>query len=1052
MKHVYTSKKIVSLLIVLFLALFSFKVMAQNTATVSGIVQNEEGKGLEGASVVLKNAKAKFSTTVATNGKGLFTFTGVPAGGPYSIEASYIGYESGVMDHYTLKEGNKISLVFKLKQGMGAGNDVVVIGYGSQKNREVTGAISRIDVAGLDQSPNAGFDQAIAGKAAGVQVYEAAGSPGRNNAIFRIRGMGSITAGTQPLIVLDGFPLIYGSKLNSINNADIASIDILKDAAAAAIYGSRGSNGVVLITTIKGSKDKKPEINFNAFTGLQEVTKEIDMMDAYQKAQFLAAAANNYWVSQNPAVNKPTDPNNIRNSAARIPAFATPYLNGEQGLTNTNWQDVIFQRASMQNYQLSIAGNSDKTQYYLSGNYFSQEGIVIGSGFKRYSVRLNLQSQPVKNFRIGVNINPTVSDFDQVSEGNHKKDGVVFSALLQHPNLSPYNADGTIARNLTKFGIDNGLSAVENPLALALYNKDNWQLFNLIGGAYAELDVLKNLTVKTYIGSEYYLNSNNYFHPSDLATYNTALPTVAAGAAETRKTTNYITEHTVNYNTAVGEHHFSVLAGYSFQKENYQRNNLSAGSYPNNLVPTLNAGIVNGGATLIEEWSLISYLARLNYNYANKYLLSASIRRDGSSRFAPGNKWGYFPSVSAGWRLKEENFLRTVRMVSEAKIRVSYGRTGNFFIPNYGYEALLGAANYLFNNTLNNGLYPSSAPNYNLSWEKSDMFNIGLDGGLFANKLTFAFDYYNTVTRQLLLNVPVPSQSGYSSSLQNIGAVRNSGVELTLGYKAKLGKLGYEVSGNIATNRNRVIELGPGQDRIIASSGTHITQIGSPIGSYYGYNIIGVFKSQEQLDQYPHLSTSKVGDYIYEDYDDNKKISDGDRKMLGKAMPDYIYGISNAFSYGNFSFSFLVQGVAGVQIWNQMKSSFLMNMEGWSNGLADLNDGAFKGTDSPGYGYAMATKKPSDKLYENSSYAVENGSFLRLRSASLGYRVPNFTIGAVKIKASVFVTGKNLLTITGYSGYNPEVSNNGSDPLTPGVDYGTYPVERSVIIGTKISF
>ncbi len=1020
---------------------------AQSSFT--GVVKTENNQILSSASVTLVDSLGSFKQTTTTNTLGTFLFSNIPFEGTYKLIVSSIGYDTFIYPNYHPNLNNpKFSLLIRLSEASATVDEVVVVAYGTQKQREVTGAISKINTDDISSSSVTSVDQFIAGKAAGVQVYETSGQPG-GNAAFRIRGVGSITAGTQPLIVIDGLPSIYGSNLSSINHSDIASIEILKDAAATSLYGSRASNGVVLITTKRGETNSKTKIEFNSIIGYQKVAKEIQLMDAYQRASINAAAANNYWVSLNPTVNKATDSNNIRTGAAIIPDFAIPYLQGQKGLTNTNWQDVIFKDARLENYNLSVSGGSPKSQFYLSGNYLNQNGTVVYSGYKRYATRFNFNTVVSPKVRLGINLAPSYSKFNKVSQGSLKKDGVIFSALLQHPHLSPYNPDGSIALNLVKSELADGIAPIENPLALAKYNQNKVELARVIMGGFIEVDVLKNLIFKTFASGDYYSNRTSTFHPSFLATYGQAATTQSSATSSTQRVYNYIVENTLNFTKSFNKHHFQTLIGYTFQKENTQNNSLSAINFPNNQVTTLNVGTINGGSSTEDEWSLVSYLARLNYNYQSKYLIAASIREDGSSRFGPESRWGWFPSFSAGWHIKDESFMKSFKPINDLKIRGSYGSTGNFFIPNHGFLALLATTDYVLGNTSVNGLSNSTAPNSNLSWEKTNTYNIGFDAILFKDKLRVSVDYYNAKTKALLLNVPVPAQSGYTSSLQNLGKVQNDGVEVGLSTKLKIGKAFWSTSANFATNKNKVLELGPSQTELISGT-TNISRIGNPLGAFYGYHIVGVFKNQADLTKYTHLNTSQVGDYIYSDENHDGIINDKDRVIMGKSLPDIFFGFSNTISYKHFELSFLVQGSLGFQIYNQLRT-YTINEQGFSNGLKSLYDGYFQSATNPGNGFAAPNVKPHDKLYETSDYMVENGDFIRVRSMSLSYTLPKKITNKL-FKASLFISGKNLFTITKYSGYNPEVSNNGSDAVTPGIDYGVYPVEKNIVFGTKISF
>jgi len=1037
--------------ILIFISFFlSLLLTAHSQFSITGLIRDNQGNAISAAPVSLTDSSQGLSLKTITTKEGFFIFENLKASNNYSILISSIGFETFNKQGIILNQNNsKVSLSVKLAEILSVQEEVVVVAYGTQKQKEVTGSVAKITTNDIATSPVTSIDQFIAGKAPGVQISQNSGAPG-SNANFRIRGVGSITANTQPLIVIDGFPQIYGSNLNAINLGDIESIEILKDAYATAIYGSRGSNGVVLLTTGKKTEQGTIKVNFNNLGGVQAVTKQIELTDAYQRATFLKTAADNYWVSLNPSVNKPSDPNSIRPNAARVPDFALPYINNESGLTNTNWQDVIYRNAFLENYHLSVSGATDKANFYISGTYLNQQGIVKESSFKRYGVRMNYDARINPKAKIAFHIAPLLSKFDRISQGSHRNDGIIFSALLAHPHLSPYNSDGSIATNLVQPAINSGIAPVENPLALAKFNKNDAEIARVQGGFSFEYLIQKNLTFKTFFAGDFYTTRTNTFHPSFLGSYNLVAPTVSTGTASTQRIFNSLLENTLEFKKSKNNHNINALAGFTFQKENAESNTVSAINFPNNIVTTINNGTVNAGSSQVEEWALASFLTRLNYNYKLKYLIGFSIRADGSSRFGPQNRWGYFPSASAAWRIKEEQFLKNFKPLTDLKIKFSVGNTGNFFIPNYGFQSLLTNANYILNNTITNGLTPSTSPNENLSWEVTNMSNIGIEAAFFKNKLKLNIEHYNSKTKALLLNVPVPAQSGYTNSLQNIGRVQNMGFEIVLSHKFNIRKVEINHSVNFSTNKNTLLELGPGQAELVASGGTNISRVGNPIGTFYGYEIIGVYKNQKDLIDFPKLSTSRVGDYIYKDNNNDGIISDKDRVILGKSQPDILWGYSSSIAYKNFEFSFLIQGISGFQIYNQLKA-FTINAQGWSNASLALYKGYFQSEANPGNGFAAPNVRPNDKLYENSNYMVEDGDFIRLRNISLSYSLPkSFT--KKKFKATVFIAAKNLFTITNYSGYNPEVSNNGADPITPGIDYGVYPVEKNISFGTKISF
>lgn len=1043
----------------------AIKELIFNISITGKVTDAATGEPLVGATVQVKGA----TVGTITDADGNFSLS-MPSDAK-ALLISYLGYRT-----IEIAVGNQTQFDIQLQQDATSIEEVVVIGYGTQSKEAVTGSVAQLKARDIKDFPITSFEQGLAGQLPGVQVLQTTGTPGGGMSI-RVRGIGSISANNDPLIVIDGFPVsnsyntsgVQGSRpsnatrretpqnpLSTINPNDIESIEVLKDAAAAAIYGSRGSNGVILITTKKGSKGK-PQIDLNTYYGVQQVTTTYEMADAYEAVELAALAVNTTWAESGPN-RSASDPNSVRPSNLQIPAAFLPYLNKESGLTNTDWQDAIFQDAPIQNYELSVRGGNDNVQYFLSGNYFDQDGIVVGSGFKRYAMRFNLTSKLSDHVRLSVNLNPSFSDNDLVpAENPYFVDGIVNNALLTFPIFPVYNEDGSVAINKQNA---LGLSTVpaENPVALAQQIEDQLEQFRAIGGAALEIDLLKGLKFKTYLGADINTFRRDYYRPSTIGNNGVPAPTIPTARSFTSRTLNWISENTLTYATTIANNHnLNLLAGYSVQRENIDRNSLAATNFPNDLVTTLNAGQVTSGASNIEEWMLISYIGRLTYDYKSKYLLSASIRRDGSSRFGKNNKWGYFPSVSVGWRLSEEGFFPKSSMLSDVKLRASYGQTGNFEIPNYGAIALLDQSNYPLGGTTNsNGLATSNAPNLDLSWEKREMVNVGLDLGLFDNKLNLTADYYVANTRDLLLNVPVPGLTGFSTALRNIGAVRNTGIELGLSTNFKLGNaLTWNASINFSANQNEVTALGQSGDPIIANggvNGTHITQIGSPIGSYYGYNVLTTFNSQAELDAYPHFSNSRIGDFKFEDINKDGKLDANDRKVLGDFFPDFIYGISNSFSFKGIDLSFFVQGAQGFEILHL--SQRYLTAFGFANVTQYAYDNAWRSPENPGNGRVhRVVRTVTGSSNQVSNYMIEDGSYIRVRNITLGYSLPKNLINKAKLaNARIYFTTQNPFTFTKYPGYNPEVNQRPEDALTQGEDYGTYPLAKSFVLGLNLTF
>jgi TonB-linked SusC/RagA family outer membrane protein len=1070
--------------------LFPALLSAQEKITVSGAVYSESGEPLGGVSVVAKNTAGGASSSVLSNQKGQFKFDGLSSGAKYNFTLSSVGYEEKTLPAVVLGQGSTDLSAVKLRISTSSLDQVVVVGYGTQLRKEITGAVSSVGANEIKDQPVYSFEQAIAGKLPGVQVIQNTGAPGGSISI-RIRGLNSISAGTDPLYVVDGFPIsndlknLQGSTdviniagqasfqkapdpMSTINPDDIESVEVLKDASAAAIYGSRGSNGVVIITTKRGKKNSPATFGYTGYYGFQSPSKTIDMMNAYQWSQLAFDGKNNSYLDANPNASI-TDNNTVRASPNyQIPPDILPYLAGQPGLVNTNWQNAVLRTAPIQDHTVYASGGSDKIQYYVSGNYFDQEGIVINSGYNRYGLRTNITANLTDKLKFGFSLNTTFDQYDLVnSEGPWTFDGILSNALKAAPIFPVYNPDGSYAINRQNT-YAYSLSGGENPVALANEIKDNLNHVRNLGSVYGEYEIIPGLSFKTYFGADINYYDREYFRPSTLGTYKPVqqgTPTIPKGSSQTAIATNWVWENTLNYAFKVKENnHFSVLAGYTSQKNTTKATEVDGTGFPNNAVTTLNAATVTSGTSTESQWSLISFLGRVNYNFSEKYFLTASIRADGSSRFGANDKWGYFPSASVGWLASNEDFFK-VESISLLKFRASYGLTGNFQIPNYASYDLMSSNNYILGNTNGNlvsGVGISQPANPDLTWEKTAQFNAGFDLGLFKDRIYLLADYYHATTSNLLLNVPVPLSSGFATALQNIGKVENYGVEFGLTTHNLVGAFTWNTNFNIASNKNNVEQLGPNGAPIISDGGNgtisqmYITKVGSPIGSYFGYVNGGVFKDQKDLDNSPHYPTAKPGDRKFLDVSGPAGKPDGvidanDRTTIGSYFPKYIWGFINDFTYKHFDLSVALQAVEGDQIMN-LQRRYLYNSEGNANQMTgDL--GYWKSPTNPGNGQAMRANRVANANSEQiSSFHVEDGSFVRLRNITLGYTFNQAVFSHVFKTFHIYVSGQNIYTWTKYTGYNPEVNARPDSPLSQGEDYGTYPLAKTFIAGVNLTF
>lgn len=748
----------------------------------------------------------------------------------------------------------------------------------------------------------------------------------------------------------------------------------------------------------------------------------------------------------------------------KIPDMLVPYLEGKTGLTDTDWQDAIFRSAMTTGHNISLSGKSNSINYFISGNYMKKEGIIIGSDFEKYGGRLNLSGQH-KRLKFGVNFAPSYSVSNSVNASG--ANGIVQSALMMPPIFPVYNPDGSYnyqGNGYLRIGTDYQINEVLNPVAMARLQSNVTDRMSITGKAYAELELMKGLSYKLSLGGDYYGAHNDQYRQSALPLkgknyYDT--PSNPKGYSSSSFFFNWLVENQLTYTTTIDKkHNISAVLVQSAQKETMKTDNVTATDYPNDYIHTINGGTVTEGESDKTQWSIASYLARVQYNYEGRYMLSAAIRADGSSRFGKNNRWGYFPSASAAWRISDEQFFKNVKKLSfinDMKIRASYGVTGNFQIGDYDHLATMSIDNYILGNGLAYGYKPDNIKRDDLSWEKNQMINAGIDLQMFDGYLGLSVDYYNTNTSNMLLYVPVPLLTGYSTSLQNLGKVNNRGWEIGLTSQHTFANgLGYSFNVNYAKNTNEVKELGPGNAPIISSGSVghayYITEVGKPIGSYYLLKYDGVFKNQQELDSYPHLANAKVGDFRFVDVDGSGDIDlDKDRTVCGNYMPKFTYGFGGKLWYGGFDMDFNFQGVYGNKILN-LNRRYIDNMEGNVNGTKVALD-RWKSPENPGSGWVnRANRKQTGSNGRTSTWHLEGGSYLRLQNLALGYTLPRAFTQKFKVeKMRVYVSGQNLFTITDYSGYNPEVNARPSQNLTPGEDYGTYPLARTYMFGLNIT-
>ncbi|SEN85524.1 TonB-linked outer membrane protein, SusC/RagA family [bacterium A37T11] len=1018
-----------------------------------GKVTDDQGKPMPGVTVKVKGTQ----NGTTTDGSGSFHLS--VNQNSVTLVITSIGY---VAAEVQASIGKAVTVSLKTEED--ELNEVVVVGYGTQKRSKVTAAISSVPMSEIKDMPVSNVASALQGKIPGVVVQQNSGKPGAGPAI-KVRGFGSISAGNNPLVVVDG-NIVGSGVFSQLNSADIESIDVLKDASSTAIYGSKGSNGVIMVTTKKGVPGK-PEINVDVYQGFQNVTKKIDLLNSQQFAEFAKDAANNAYLDNVPDA-LITDPNEVR------PAdyLRYRYPRGEifdwfnfddpekvANLPYNNYQDLIFRNAPIASYQLSVSGGNDNVRYSVGGSYLNQDGVINRSGLDRYALRSNVEINVIPAIKIGFNLNPSYKIEDQVKADGHWADNAVINSALSAIPMAPiYAADGSYSSQAALAAPYN-YPGITNPIANINEYHSKLITKNILANLYGEASLLKNFKYRVSANISYDAARSDAFRSSKMPLNQQLPPTQATGSASSDEAVNWLVNQILSFNKSWdGGHDLEVMIGMEATKYDYRILNGSSSSYPNDLVETLNAS-ASGTTSIVSSQRLqntsASYFARANYSYRDKYLLNFSIRQDGSSIFGANRRWGSFPAGSVGWRVNKESFMENIKSVSDAKLRVSYGLSGNnAFNNNYPSVAGVSSDNYSFNGALANGLAPSSLGNSNLTWEKSQQLDAGLDVGFFNNRLYFTADYYERTTKDLLLSVNVPSITGFTTTTQNIGKMRNRGLEFALNSQNFNNEFSWNTSINFSLNRNKVLALGPTGDPIRSGTGvgeTNITMIGQPIGSFYGYKQLGIFMNQQELDSYAHDPTSKPGDVKYEDIKKDNVINADDRTLIGNNQPDFLYSMSNTFGYKNFDLSVSLQGSQGGKILN-LSRRFYEQLEGNSNQMAIVND-RWKSESEPGNGKTpRANARPTGNNNAVSTRWVEDGSFLRIQNISLGYKISPNCLNRIKMKqVRFYISCQNLYTWTDYTGYNPEVSNYES-ALTGGVDYGSYPLARTFTVGINVGF
>jgi len=967
---------------------------------VNGIVTDHKHLPLSGVTIAEKGT----DRAVSSGADGSFT---IHVREDAVLVFSYVGYK-------TLEEpvNNRTSLSIVLQEAVRNLNEVVVVGYGTVRKRDLTGSVAQVSGKEVNSFPTTNVMQAMQGRAPGVQVLQNNGSPGGSISV-RIRGTNSILGGNEPLYVVDGFPV--SGNPTFLQNADIESIDVLKDASSIAIYGARGANGVVMITTKSGKKGGRTYVDYEASYTHQMPAKKLKLMNAQQYAQFYNEQAKN---------------DNL-----------TPYFTDQQ-ITDfgkspgTDWQDLVLHNAPIYSTNLSVTGGNEKTQFSFSTGAFLQDGIVRNSDFDRYSVRTNLQHEISKMFSVSSNLSLVKIKSNRQNSGRGNRGSDLISGMLSAPaTLTPYTDNGAYRRLNTAYPFIS--NTINNPLTTIDNVTDKIDADRILGNVAFTIKPFKGFTLKLSGGVERSTDREDFYARIDTTTNYTGY-----AKASSSQRTSYLSENVASWTGKFGVHGLTATAGFTYQDNVYTTLTGEGTGFISDVTETYNLALAETPGlpgTSYEKWAMVSYLGRINYSLLDKYLLTVSFRADGSSRFT--DKWGSFPSAALAWRISDESFFQKIKFVDDLKLRVSYGSVGNPSISPYATLNQLSGSKTVFGDALYNALAPGSTLPGNLQWESTDQVDIGLDATLLDNRIRFTFDYYRKETRNLLNRVQLPASMGYNDVLRNVGKVENKGFEIGVDANVLNGDVQWNVSANLSHSRNKVLKLYGGQDILGSSFYTgntndviNLLREGQPMGIFYGYREIGY---------------NDKGIPIFEDVDKNGSISATDKVYIGNPNPDFIYGFNSTVGYKGFELAVFVQGSQGNELFNLNKAATL------DQGMG-LNMPAEVWTDhwSPTNTHAKYPKLTRTLPGNMSSRFVEDGSYLRFKNIQLAYNVSGSSIRAKWLRnAQLYVSAQNMITITGYSWYDPEMNVfGGGNSINQGIDYYSYPTAKSITFGLRCAF
>nr|WP_295869457.1 TonB-dependent receptor [uncultured Chitinophaga sp.] len=1013
--------------------------------TIKGSVTDVSNRPLPGVAVRLKGTQ----TGTATLADGTYTLTVPDAGGVLLF--NYMGY--------TPKEvpiNGQTVIHVQLEQASSQLNEVVVA-YGKQSTREIVGSVAKLSAVDIKDQPTGTFAERLQGKLPGVQVPQTTGRPGQGMDL-RVRGAASLTSNVRPLVVVDGQPMLGNpDNINNINPDEIESFTVLKDASSTALYGSRAANGVIMITTKRG-KAGATRIDFNSYYGSASLMRELipPVMNATQLATYMKGFYE--------------DKIKYEGYTGGIPAV---YQNPEQYGEGTDWFSVLTRNAPVQNYSLSVTAGNEKAAVSVVGGYFDQQGILLNTGYKRFSLRVNADFNPGKRVKIGVGVAPSL----QLEHNNRQGPGfnidgqrAIFASASMMPTMgSPYNPDGSLALGISGF---TNQFVWANPLRQLMEVQDDANRLRLLANVFTEVKLTDHLTFRTSGSTDIASMTRKKFIPSTSVGGFNALPmenpppgnNTAIGQTTINNDYSWLNENTLNYRQQFGKHHsLDLLGGFTLQRSTGFFSDVVGRDFPDNSITYLSAATrFTTNTSSAGAWTMMSFLGRLNYTFKDRYMLQATIRRDGSSRFGDRNKWGTFPSVGAGWIVSDEAFLKNVPAISLLKVRATFGLTGMNEIDNYATSARIGNSNYSFSGGLAPGKVQTTLGNQLLAWERNRQFDAGIDIGLFDGRINLSYDYYNKLTTGLLFILPVPQSSGFTNVQDNLGDISQWGHEITLNTQNLTGKLKWNTSFNISFNRNVVKRIGlnniPFADNpnITLSEFTdYRTLVGKPVGQFYGYIFDGIFKNQAEADAGPKYygtgttTLSQAGTVRFKDLNGDGKITfPDDQTVIGDPNPKFIFGFSNTFQYQNFDLNIAMSGTYGNKLKNGMQES-TYNLDGVFNGPPELLD-RWRSEENPGNGRVARTLANTTASYRTDhTLFIHDASHLTINNIALGYTLRKFRTPYIK-SLRLYASAQNVYIFTSYPG-NPEVSAGGIAFVTQqGQDLGAYPLQRTFTFGLNL--